>query len=234
MLKSLGWEEFGLTHEKTNRLLAEGESRALPFHEQLVAYAGWLVTNPTFMDEVAALKQQEEASFATGLNLVTSENSRAINAFLGRWQLAGMSTWDLPEPQGPNLASIKWPESAQHAGETVNLELPLTTRLPARFPIRELVAEIREQAAKSHLLKWLEILDRVSKESLGLQAFRHMLHIRFFRDIVVVSRYGNRFDGNVQALDRAFGHYLGVRSEDSVKKLRAEIRRRLSSAASNA
>ena len=49
--QALGWEEFGLSCEKANQLSIEVESRASQFHEQLVAYAGWLVTNSNFLRE---------------------------------------------------------------------------------------------------------------------------------------------------------------------------------------
>jgi hypothetical protein len=42
---------------------------------------------------------------------------------------------------------------------------------------------------------------------------------------VLASRYGERFKGRVEALDRAFGKFVGL--EDSVRKLRFEIQRRL-------
>jgi hypothetical protein len=136
-----------------------------------------------------------------------------------------MATWDLPAPQGPNLAGIELPESARRGAEQVSLELPLTTRLPARFPIRDVIAEIRNQTARPHLAEWHEILDREGKNGPGLRQFRTMLHIQFFRDIVLASRYLDRFKGRVEALDRAFGVFFDV-SQDSVKKIRLEAEHR--------
>ena len=112
-----------------------------------------------------------------------------MNAFCNRWQLTSMATWALPEPQGPNLAGVELPESARRGAEQVSLELPLTTRLPARFPIRDVIAEIRNQAAQPHLAEWHAILDREGKEGPGLRQFRTMLYIQFFQNIVLASRY---------------------------------------------
>jgi len=226
-VQSLGWEEYGLTPEKVNALCLEIESRAVPFREQAVAYAGWLVTNPHFLAEVAAIRERKRE-----LVLKASDDERAylfdreMNAFCSKWQLAGMASWDLPEPQGPNLAGMELPESARRGAEQVSLEIPLTMRLPARFPIRDLIAEIRSQAAQPHLCEWQKILSKDSEDGSGLRQFRAMLQIQFFRNVVLASRYADRFKGRVEALDRAFGRFLKL-GEDSVKKLRLKIERRL-------
>jgi hypothetical protein len=60
----------------------------------------------------------------------------------------------------------------------------------------------------------------------GLHGFFQILNLRFFRDVVLPSRYRDRMVGNVSALDRAFGAYLDV-GEDVVSKRRAEIRNRI-------
>ena len=126
-----------------------------------------------------------------------------------------------PEPLWGRAAGVR-----RRGAEQVSLELPLTTRLPARFPIRDIIAEIRNQTAQPHLAEWQEILDREGKKGPGLHQFRSMLHIQFFRNIVLASRYLNGFKGRVEAVDRAFGVFLDV-SQDSVKKIRLEAEHRL-------
>jgi hypothetical protein len=225
---ALGWEQFGLTQQKANHLCSELESRSAQFHEQAVAYAGWLVTNPQFLNEVTAIREGKRELLTMASDFETAiKLDPEMNAFCAKWQLAGMASWDLPEPQGPNLAGIRLPESARRGDEQVNLELPLTMRLPARVPIRDIVAEIRVQAASPHLAEWQEILDRSKGRSgPGESQFATILQIQFFRNIVLESRYGERFSGRVQALDRAFSRFVGL-EEDSIKKLRLEIQRRL-------
>ena len=223
---ALGWKEFGLTCEKANQLGETIEFRTVFFHEQRVAYAGWLLTNPLFKREVADMRESEQV-FLTATSVdAAAPFVEAMNSFLNRWQLSGMSSWELPEPQGPNLAGIEPSEASRRGAEMVTLQFPLTTRLPARFPVRELVSEIRNQADQPHLKEWHEILDQDSKSSPGLRRFSHLLNIQFFRNEVLPLRFGKRIAGNVAALDRAFGLYLGV-GEDSVKKLRSESKRRL-------
>lgn len=228
--EALGWKEVGLTCESVNRMCEEAESRAVHFHEQLVSYAGWLVTNPIFLGEVAALRQREPDFLAAGAGSEVAEKYvREMNAFLNRWQLAGMASWDLPEPQGPSLAGIGLPAAARRGAESVKLEFPLTTRLPAQFPIRNLIAENRRQKSHPHLSEWHEILDQDSNGGAGVQRLRYVLQLQLFRNIVLASRYADQFKGRIAALDGAFGRFLGNIGEDSVKKLRVEINRRLNS-----
>jgi len=80
--------------------------------------------------------------------------------------------------------------------------------------------------ASPHLLEWQQILDHDKKGGVGPERFRHILWIHFYRNVVLEGRYRGRFTGRVEAIDHAFGKFLHL-SEDSVKKLRLEINRRL-------
>ena len=224
--EALGWEKSGLTLEGVNCAAEEIENRALPFHEQLVAYAGWLLTNPQFIQELALLREQEAQFIAAESSAVAENIVRQMNDFLARWQLANMTTWDLPEPQGPNLSGTTFPESARRGADGIPLEFTMTTKLPARFPIRDLLAEIRQHDAGAHLADWQQVLSTEKTQGPGIIGYGRTLHIRFFRDTVLSSRYGERFVGRHEDLDRAFGDYLGVSSK-SIKALRVEISRRL-------
>jgi hypothetical protein len=138
-----------------------------------------------------------------------------------------MTSWDLPNPQGPNLSGIALPDSTRRGAEVVTLEMPPTIRLPARFPISDLLSEIRHQATQPHLVEWKGILDQEKgKTTFGILRFSQMLHLQFYRNIILGSRYKDRFRGQVQALDSAFGEYLDV-GEQSAQKLRLAIAQRL-------
>ena len=225
---ALGWDKFGLTLEMTNQHTAEIESRAAPFHDQLVAYAGWLITNRQFLDEVSSLRKR-----TTALEPANSDGSilidREMNEFLGRWHLCGMTTWDLPEPQGPSLSGTEMPAAADRGAATVSVNLPLSVRLPSTFPIRDLVGEIRRNTVDEHLAEWQLILDHTPKSMPGVKQFCDILKIQFFRNVVLENRYGTRTPGIVRELDSAFGTFLGV-GEDSVKKRRLHIASRLKTA----
>ncbi len=53
------------------------------------------------------------------------------------------------------------------------------------------------------------------------------LPLHFYLNVVLRSRYGNRFRGKVEALDEVFAQFLGGQGADSVKKLRLFIQQRL-------
>ena len=108
-----------------------------------------------------------------------------MNEFLNRWQLAGMSSWDLPDPQGPNLSGIESSGLSRRGAESIKMEVPLSMKIPARFDLREIMTEIRSSDAHVHLLEWHQVLNQESKSSPGLRGFRQILSLRFFRDIVL-------------------------------------------------
>ena len=89
---------------------------------RLRGYAGWLVLDPEFRqqrDELAAgwadFAQRERCCFPLRASVAVpsapspariarpavSEFQAKLDQFLLHWGLAGMATWDLPEPQGP-------------------------------------------------------------------------------------------------------------------------------------
>jgi hypothetical protein len=51
--------------------------------------------------------------------------------------------------------------------------------------------------------------------------------LRFYRDVVLASRYSQRFQGHISLLDEVFGKFLGRLGEDAVKKLRIYVNARL-------
>ena len=225
--RALGWDKLS-TLDQTNLHFEEAEKRAVQFHEQLVAYAGWLVTNPEFAKDVARLRELEREVLPRAWDRPeVGTIATQFKAFCAKWQLAGMASWDLPTPQGPELAGINVPAPAMENANAVHLRLSAITRLPSRFPIRDVIAEIAKEAAGPHLTEWQNILDHDGERGPGMRRFRHMLWIQFFRNVVLSSRYAERIAGRVQVIDRAFGTLLGGLSEDSVKKLRLEINRRL-------
>ncbi len=225
--KALGWGRCGIKFESLASDFTDLEERSAAFHDQTLAYAGWLITNPAFLTGVSEIRQRTPNLISKFSNAETELLiDPAMDAFCGKWQLAGMATWDLPEPQGPNLAGIGLPESARRGNESVSIELPLSMRLPARLPIGRIAAEIRNQAAQPHLAEWLEILERSGKKGPGFGQFTDILKIQFYRNIVLMRRYGQRFVGNVEPLDLAFGSFLSL-SQDSIKKLRLAIQKRI-------
>jgi len=224
-LKRLGWDQYW-TLATANRLLTVGADRIAPFRQQLQAFLGWLITNPTFVSQVAEFEAREENLLAAGKSLEDDkELLAAFIEFCAEWQLDGMATWDLPIPRGVNLSGLAIPLCTRD--ESINLTLPATIRFPARWPLNDLMRDLRRNAISDRLAGWLEVLDQSGGDGKGLHRYRQMLPLHFYRNVVLKSRYGDHFSGHVELLDVAFADFFGDIREDSVKKLRLGIERRL-------
>ena len=69
------------------------------------------------------------------------------------------------------------------------------------------------------------ILRRKGKSE-GSLYYPHLFRLRFYRDIVLISRCADRVQGHVEELDAVMGTSFHL-SEDAIKKVRLAIARRL-------
>jgi hypothetical protein len=213
------------TLETANCLLKAGADRIEPIRQQLQAFIGWLITNPAFVSQVAEFKAREKDKLAAGEPLEDDkELLLTFVEFCAEWQLDGMATWDLPIPCGVNLSGLAIPLG--NRGEPINLTFPATVRLPARFPLGDLMKELRRDTLSDRLAGWREVLDPNGGDGKGLRRYRQILPLHFYRNVVLQSRYGDRILGHVELLDVAFADFFGDIGEDRVKKLRLGIERR--------
>lgn len=166
MLKSLpdGWTEAA------RRAATAATSRADSTIRDLKRYVGALISDPSYLEELAAIQQawtalpedirprialarsgrffaddQPVSLRATESQMVSPsevEFTRALNAFLDRWGLMGLATWDLPLPQGPLLPAMNALQIMQTPGAAVHIALTAWQN-----PGRELVEELREHLA---------------------------------------------------------------------------------------
>jgi hypothetical protein len=218
-----GWDQFG-AYEDVIRQIEQADQRADPFRQQAAAYIGWLLTNPAFLREVRELRQTEQLA---ALPPSAPSESLAYANFCQRWQLSGMASWDLPVPQGPILTSVGLPATVASQDTGFQFSFPVTMRLPARLDIRAVHSEIRETNSPPHLAEWQQILSQEGKQDVGLARFADILPLHFYRNIALGSRYSARFPGWTEWLDKLFARFLDNRSEDSVKKLRLAVEKRL-------
>jgi hypothetical protein len=106
-----------------------GEGKSAVANRRLKGYAGWLVTEPLFLEATAALKarwhglpdglrpafplrrteptlgsadEAEPQTFPEEVARFAADR----DAFFDRWSLLGLASWDLPEPQGPLFPSL--------------------------------------------------------------------------------------------------------------------------------
>jgi hypothetical protein len=213
-----------MTLDQANSSLEVASGRMDPLREQAQGYLGWLMTNPQFLAEVKSLRvhrdrRRTKCSFRR--QSTEKREDKVLRSFLDRWKLSGFASWELPIPQGPNFTGIHFPGRDQPGGDSIHLDLPITTPLQARYPLRQIIEEARQQATPPHLSQWLKALQR-SSNGKGPTHYQRMLQLQFYRNIVFGSRYGDRLARRVEKLDKVFAEFIGL-GVDEIKKLRLAI-----------
>jgi hypothetical protein len=139
LLQQLGWTRQ--QQLAAQRLVAGSPERA----QRLKGYAGWLLTEPAFVQETKELANRWEALPADGrpgfplrrpltlpgagatpaLSPAGAAFEQEVRRFLDRWGLTQLASWDLPEPQGPLLPNPLPPGSPAVPAHGIHLFLPL-------------------------------------------------------------------------------------------------------------
>jgi hypothetical protein len=205
---------------------AIAEERKQSWDVQARAYLGWLLTNSEFLRERDALRGSFRTKYPSCFHLMMAGQRRPqFRAFLDRWGISEMHGWGLPIPQGPNMTGLRWPDTLRGQRQSVHVEVPVTVSVQANYPLIANLAEMRRSATPTHLMEWGKILGRTGGTK-GLIHFQHIFRLHFYRNLALGARYSDRFVGHIEALDRAFGRFLGI-SEGRVKRLRHDVAHRL-------
>ena len=204
---------------------------------RLKGYMGWLVTDPEFLkarDELAAqwrAPPETSRPYPIVRSLAVPKGppesglapepvaafQQVLNAFLDRWGLTRMLTWDLPEPQGPMLPSpipTDAPAMPKHGLHFV---------LPTHYPLTgtdDLLHQFQEQQAS---LAKEQGLDTTMAGLPHFEAYGQMLEVDLL-ERTILSRYGKpkRPRGLVTVMERSIAEALGL-SAHQVQKLRKAI-----------
>ena len=190
------------------------------------AYLGWLLTNPDYQRELGIIRfHRDKMTPWRSFTLAPLEtDDEMFRAFLNKWQLSSMASWELPILQGANLTGVAWPASAMSDKDMMHFSLPMTASVAVIRSLLDIVEDIRLHHVPPHLSTWIDVVLRRG-DKFGLTRSEHLFKLYFFR-ACAFNRYQDRFQGRVEALDRAFGEFLGV-GEDQAKKLRLIINRRM-------
>jgi hypothetical protein len=130
---------------------------------------GWLLTEPAYLGQVddlaarwRALPEARRPPFPLGRALavpappegsrragpVVADFAAALGAFLDRWGLAGLATWDLPDPQGPLLPNLFPAGAPATPAHGVHLVVPLHYPLQGDDGLLRQVFDCQRQAAR--------------------------------------------------------------------------------------
>jgi hypothetical protein len=204
------------------------------------AYAAWLVMNPVYRAEVRTLREcWGEAVRAAGqfprlpMWLMPDQLGGASQpvgfreecyAFFLRWGLSTLFTWDWPVPMEPDLnVGLQQDVNLLSAGGVI-LFVPWYLLRGEKLDLGEVVRQCRVGSAPAHLLCWVNKRGGRGSDPLGDARYGTIRWLYRYHELVLLRRYPEACEGNLQRLDVAFAKVLG-RDEDSVKKLRLELRR---------
>lgn len=173
----LNWtrSQIGQAHQ----LVKRAEDSVL----RLIGYMGWLVTDPVFIecrDELAERWMALDAKHRPfpiqraitvgerpeGTEIVAgpvAQYQRDLEAFLDRWGLMRMVTWDIPEPQGPLLPALLSADAQAMPQHGLHIVLPVHYPLTATD---DLLRQIQEQQAQ------LAVQAKVDPSMAGLRHYK--------------------------------------------------------------
>jgi len=203
---------------------------------RLKGYVGWLLTEPAFLEQMRQLSQrwQEFASerrplFPLGRigRYPTPASSGDLSSevrgfhhdfqvFLDRWGLMQLSSWDLPDPQGPHLPNLLPPGSPALPVHGIHLVLPLHYSLQGDDNLIQQIYAFQRQAVR----------DLGLDESLAglphFQAYAAMFDVLHLERVIRSRLDGSRPPGFVTAMEQAVATTLDC-SLASVQKSRKGI-----------
>jgi hypothetical protein len=204
---------------------------------RLKGYAGWLLTEPAFLKEVQQLAsawrtipKNDRPGFPLGrffqhpllsqsrpLPSAIAQLETHFRAFLDRWGLTKMASWDLPQPQGPLWPNLIPPEAPAQPAPGLHLFLPLHYPLQGDDDLQRQIYDFQRQRVKElgldeslaglpHFKAYAAMLDVLHLER-AIRARLPQTHIP---------------RGVVTAMKGAIAAALGC-SEDQVEKARKAI-----------
>lgn len=205
-------------------------------------YLGWLLTNPTFLDEhdellrscaefiqrgcdlpVAMRTMRRGTELPEGWNQTQSRTDEWISTFrdfCARWRLIQLAGPYLPQPLQPHL-----PSPFSDSG-VANHVVPDVFPVEGRGTFREIVNDsVRAADDVEHLTDWLEIVGRENSARNRIGHFARLLELQHFVRVLQQRHPGALHRNRVQLQD-VLADFFGV-SLDSIRKDWRFIDRRL-------
>jgi hypothetical protein len=199
-----------------------------------IAYTAWLVTDPTFREELAGFRDAWGTRVATERRFPahrhtllgeaagpTDREEASLLTFYRRWAIETFSTFDLPIPMAPQVSAITYADTVSLAGAGLLTFVPWYALRDGRVTVKDLSKQLIAIQRPAHLDRWLARADGSGKR-LGYSRLRHTLVVYRYWLLGLAARYRERLNGCTEGLDRAFARYLGL-GEDSVKKVRLSL-----------
>jgi hypothetical protein len=226
---------YGWTADQIEAVNVLGASRVERFENVSRSYAGWLLTNATFLAEHRDLLnkwQNEVAEYGipkmgpvvrNGCQVpmaVVVEVGRLADCiqefenFFVRWRLQGMPAPFLPYPLQPQLP-VPVLEYVlghmRHGGQT--FYLPDTFPVPSRDELREIMEDaLRGSEAPEHLADWMQIVRASNPSRNALGRFARLLAVQHYWR-AIFERHGGQLRRARGLVGEALAEFLGTSPE---------------------
>ena len=204
------------------------------------AYAGWLLLNAEYRAELRHLRDRWEGAVrdagrfprlpmwlmpdpTEGAELPPGFRDECYR-FFSRWGLDTLLTWDWPVPMEPDLnVGLRQNMNLLSSAGAV-LVVPWYLLRGGVLNLQEVIQQCRLASTPDHLLGWVNKQGHRKGGDLGDARYATIQWLYRYHELVLKRRYPGSCEGNQQRLDHAFASVI-KRDEDTVKKLRLELRR---------
>jgi hypothetical protein len=214
------------------------------------AYCGWLLSNPSFLDEHDALLRKWMPLAARldmkllGRDLpferfqhasaeLTEETWKTCDSdfksFLERWRLQSLAAPYLPNLIEPTLTlGEQVPANFFPRSGTLYLSVPDISPIPPEPILRPMMEKARkEQANAEHLTEWFDLVSIHTNRKKSFESFiRRFEVMHYWR--AFSSRHGAKIRLNRERINTAFATYLGI-DPSSVNRHLVELKKRIGS-----
>jgi hypothetical protein len=198
------------------------------------AYAGWLILNRQFRQELDGLRARWETAVSRrgsfpepvgpdGPGRKGDSCTRECRAFYRRWCLERMLTWELPVPLAARLHPAGNPGSGLTGEEGVNLLLPWYLVRGEQLDVHQVLQRIRFESAPEHLRGWV-CKPRGRTGPAGEVTYQRLYWLYRCYELVLGRRYAAACPGRLEKLDTALASVVGL-DQDWVKRLRQRLAR---------
>lgn len=199
-----------------------------------VAFAGWLISNPTFLTELAGLRQDAPESVgkqnrfpilrlgnqayyeficrhARGIWMPSDDREQEFHdrcqQFFRRWCLESIFNWDVPTPMRPSIGSNPPYDLSDGSEVGANVFIPWFALKKRATAIKDLLQIPVAEQLGGHLAPFLKKAAEVRTR------VDRPFRLFVFHELAIRRRYGARLAKSPQVLDRAYMKYFGLGSQ---------------------
>jgi hypothetical protein len=230
----------GADNEEVGAFFEQGTDHREKIEARQDAYAGWLMLNPEYRDEVRQFRERwDDAVRAAGRfprlpmwwtfdptdGIALPPGFREeCYGFFCRWGLETLAAWDWPVPMEADLGIGLRQDIKLLSSGGVFLFVPWYMLRGGKLDWQQVVQQSRLASVPDHLFDWVNKRADRKGDNLGDVRYATIRWLYRYDELVLARRYPAACVGNLQRLDLAFASVIG-REEDTVKKLRRELRR---------